>query len=1421
MALSDMDLWEEQYRAWTDSIGDSYRSYLRTSFYFRDKALRESFEEALQSEGALIKGPFPESAYDFAKGGRAMDIAAEFFADGAESLAPALLDGELYSHQERAIKSVFGEDKNVVVATGTASGKTECFLYPILFELYRQHLNGQIAEPGVRAMIIYPMNALANDQRSRLGEICGDLEDNGSAFKFSFGQYTGQTPYNLRDNRRNPYDKDEEKLPGEIVFRDDMRRTPPHILLTNYSMLEYLLLRPEDSPLFDLGRHWRFIVLDEAHLHRGARGAEMGMLMRRLKRRVREGGREGGFSCVATSATITSHEDDKGRADAAKFAQDLFGENFEGDSVIFGDRGEVDDALSARRYHVFARALEGAFMVHENGEDKISLNRKTEAKDGDGNPAALIEIALCRQCGQNYYVGKEENGFLREARRDFSDDEFGVTYFISSDCVDDAPSHILCRSCSDIRALSEARSCECNADLVVVRCESHKTYADQIKACVVCGYTGFGDPVREIVHGADAPGAVFATALHRLLPEGRRRVLSFADNRQEAAYFAVFAENTYRDIVDRGSIFDALQSAKIEEGGISFDDLHRRLLAVWERNGAMARGTNESLRRRAAGAIWREAVGENRRLSLAGVGLVKWSIDMPRDLDVPESMFGPPWNFSREEALDVIRHLLERMLFNAAVILPNDVPGLSWRDVLGRSAQASYAIDPGPRQRSVDNWAGPGTGAVKFLVDISPGAVVADGTRLLTEIWRAIILRDRRVDDREQILWRAPNKANGCFALNYQRVRVETPLAADTWTCGYCGAVSFVNIRDKCPRWRCAGELVLASVEALKENHYRQLYESANLPFSYVTEEHTAQIELSEAERRQKRFKRGEVNLLSSSTTFEVGVDLGELDAVFLRNVPPEAFNYIQRVGRAGRRTGAPGFALTYCRRNSHDLHYFGDPKARLVEGASRSPLTHVDNVKIATRHMAAVALGAFFKRVGPERFKNVRGLLDNGGDVSLTIELEGFCKERDALRDALIEIVPCEIHDELGLLDGAWIERITGADSTLNQAILAYQQDLEELNEAKQRKVEEEDYRGADAVKKRVDTVLSESVVDFLSRKAVLPKYGFPVDVVELDVLGGGGSGDGSKVVLQRDLSMAIAEYAPGSGVVANKQLWKSAGMRIMAGKEPKVVKYDKGDDGNFRQWNEEDARAPRNRPKYIVPEWGFVTDVAVGSMKPQRKPERLYTARAFFKEFDEGEPFKDWIGAIRVTAAAPGTMVILSEGKEGKLFHICRECGRHEVGRKSSHRTPFGRDCAGRMSKLAYGYELSTDVTRLTFPGVVSGSDGYSLGYALILGAADVLGAPDSDLNMALARDPETGQMAIALYDDVPGGAGLVRRLAGDRSLFIGAMNGAKARMEGGCDCDVSCYGCLRSYRNLFIHHELDRNVALGILRAAIGVG
>ena len=383
---------------WPEKIRQRYEDYLKTTFFFRQSNLRHSFEKALRKEGRLLKGPFPEQHRGFTEGIHARAIAAECFPDGGVDLVPALIDCPLYKHQEQAIRATHVAKQNVVVATGTASGKTESFLYPILFELYRQHLKGELSEPGVRAMILYPMNALANDQRGRLGDICRDLRQAGSKFSPTFGQYIGQTPEDEQNDWRNATARADSRLDGELVFRKEMRKDPPHILLTNYSMLEYLLIRPDDSPLFDNGRgtFWQFIVLDEAHQYRGAKGMEMGMLIRRLKQRLRDGGRQGSFRCIATSATISSNESHQDKKAVAGFAEALFGEPFTLPGIVFGEYSPNFDSSGApRRYHAFLRALEGAFLVHKNGEDTVVLNRK--GVDGSGETGVPLEIALCRE----------------------------------------------------------------------------------------------------------------------------------------------------------------------------------------------------------------------------------------------------------------------------------------------------------------------------------------------------------------------------------------------------------------------------------------------------------------------------------------------------------------------------------------------------------------------------------------------------------------------------------------------------------------------------------------------------------------------------------------------------------------------------------------------------------------------------------------------------------------------------------------------------------------------------------------------------------------------------------------------------------------------------------------------------------------
>ena len=1401
---------------WAETIRQRYENYLKTSFYFKDADLRRSFQSALQKEGNLLKGPFPEPARGFKKGMNARGLARNCFPKRSKDLLPALIDKRLYVHQEHAVRTMHADRQNIVVATGTASGKTESFLYPILFELYRQHLAGELQKPGVRALILYPMNALANDQRERLGAICKDLDEAGSAFRPTFGQYIGQTPKDENDRLRNAPAWSEGRLPSELVFRKEMRNTPPHILLTNYSMLEYLLIRPDDSPLFDDGRgtYWQFIVLDEAHQYRGAKGMEMGMLVRRLKQRLRDGGRKDAFHCIATSATISSGEDDRDKQAVAQFAEQLFGEPFSASGIIFGESEQTSATESPHRYHTFLRALEGAFLVHRNGADCVVLNRK--GVTDDDSTSEPLEIALCRECGQHYYVGRERNGKLQEAIRDPSQSDFGVDYYLP---LGENHTHVLCRRCGE---LSESELlCDCEVPVRVKKCEPHKEHADQLKQCETCGYQrgGIGDPVQEIVHGSDGPNAVIATALHELLPEDRQKVLAFADSRQEAAFFAWYAEDSYEKLRDRNLMLRAMKAEPIDPEGLSIDDFRNRLFKKWEAAALFSEAASkESKNRQVLTSILREALTDERRLSLSGVGLVRWSVKIPDDLALPNAISQSPWCLTDDEARRLLGYFLDELRVRRAMNLPED-PGVPvWGDVSARN-QRAYGLGAPGQRRNVAEWGGLQSTIVRhFLRRLLADSGLSDeerrpaSTELMKNVWQTLRDHDREHNQTDHIL--SSGTTNGTFRLNPRWLRIQLAEPNEVWECDTCASLTTHNIRSVCPRNQCPGNLVPADQSRLRENHYRILYESADLPPTLHAEEHTAQIKSDEARKRQDRFKKGKTHLLSSSTTFEVGVDLGDLEVVFLRNVPPEPFNYTQRVGRAGRRE-TPGLAVTYCRRNPHDLYHYENPVSRVIEGTVRPPRLRMTNEKIILRHMVAVALSAFF-RENEVRFNKVQCFIEDWSNPRAATDLRRFCKGNSELTDSLRQIVSENMHDRTGLKDEAWIDNVSGPQSRFAHVESELCADYADMVNTKKRLTEDEPPNWTVKVgqlERRMKTIAEERTLNFLSRKAVIPKYGFPVDVVELDTRPRDGKPTG--VLLQRDLSQAIAEYAPGGKVVANKLEWQSCGIKAIPGKEWPVRYYQYDDARNFRQWNEGDPDTPSRSRKYLSPVFGFVTPLFQQPKKPRGRVRRVYTTRPFFQGFGNDMQLESkTIFGVQVTKAMPGNLVILCEGRNRGGFHICRSCGAHMTELQGEHTSPSDSTCQGTLEQFSLGHELVTDVVRLQFPQLTGEWDTYSVAYAVLLGAAETLDVPDTDLNVTITGGGTLSESAIVLYDNVPGGAGLVAQLEHE-SVFREMLQNARARVQGNCGCDSSCYGCLRSYRNQFAHPHLQRKKAYEILQ------
>ncbi len=1434
---------EYEITEWKNEIHTRYLNYLKTSFYFKDAGLRTSFDAALrEQEDKLIKGAFPERAQGFSKGAHAHDLARQHFPNEYESILPALIDRELYDHQERAISQA--HDHNIVVATGTASGKTESFLYPILFELYQQHLDGTLGEPGVRALILYPMNALANDQRRRLGDICAKLKGQNSEFAPTFGQYIGATPENKKDRWRNGAAHEENRYEGELVFREEIRKTPPHILLTNYSMLEYLLIRPEDSQLFDndRGQHWQFIVLDEAHQYRGAKGMEMGMLVRRLKQRLKDGGRENPFRCIATSATISTGESEEDKKTVAAFSETLFGEYFTADNIIFGKKEPTNDPRP-QRFHLFMSALEGAFLIHKDGKDHIILNRNTESDDEDGKQdQTVLEIALCRECGQHYYVGREHRGRLIEAARDPSQSDFGVDFYlpVTSD-ADVADRHQLCRHCG--RISNESLSCGCGAGIAVEKCKNHSDHLDQISRCRVCDYSGGGDPVQEIVHGADGPNSVIVTALHTLLSQKRRnetlfsddnrqavsgdrpdvppgKILSFADSRQEAAFFAWYAQHSYEQVRNRNFIFRALMNSRINDEGLSVEDLQVRLQKILVEENFFPRSTTaEGKKRIALGMICSELVTNEQRIALDGTGLVRWFVCVPDDFRLPEKMFQSPWNFTEKEGRALLSFLLNRLREKQAMALPKGSPLAT--DVFEWS-QFAVTGNKGSG-RNTFAWSNKQTGLVKhFLSRMLTDPAQSDGenreygTQLLDVLWDAMSDYNRDAADTDKLLVDA--RLGGTFYLNPAWLRVTVPAPEECFECDTCARVNFYNIRGVCPRNRCQGSLVAADRDKLKQNHYRVLYQDEYMPVRLRAEEHTAQVQSEEAQKRQDKFICGEIDLLSSSTTFEVGVDLGDLEVVFLRNVPPETFNYTQRVGRAGRGGVFPGLAITYCRRNPHDLYHYADPEGRILNGKIRPPQLRLKNEKIIIRHIAAMVLSAFFKQ-NRERFKNVEDLIGNNWhSPSAVSSVLAFCRNNDVLESSLHDVVPEDMREKVGLHDKKWADKIAGPDSRFADAEREVCDDYIRMDEKREENRRQDNDKMASRIGNRMKTIAKESSLVFLSRKAIIPKYGFPVDVVELDTRPMT-TEEAHKISLQRDLSQAIAEYAPGAKVVANKKEWESCGVKVIHGKELLVRKYFYNQARNFKKWDEGEPRPNdvAGGKSYLWPQFGFVTDLFKHPKEPKGRARRLYTTRPFFEGFIEEQRDPTTSFGIKVTPALPGLMVVLCEGKNGGGFFICRSCGSGFPDTASKHKSPEGNACTGRLECVALGHEFVTDVVRLQFPELTGEWDAYSVAYAMLLGVAQTLNVPDTDLNATITAGEASDETAIVLYDNVPGGAGLVATLEQPQVLQM-ALVEAKKRVDGKCDCTESCYGCLRSYRNQFAHPNLNRINALPFLEAAL---
>lgn len=1575
----------------TQNIRESYVRYLTSTFRLRDATLRKLFHQEADKFW-FTNGPILEATPPFKAGCYLKDLIEKgLLTNKLESFIyntlPYLRDNPLYLHQEKAVRKILN-GRNVVIASGTASGKTECFLLPIYNHILREHEQSKLT-PGVRALLLYPMNALANDQLRRLREISKVMEKETPEIRITFGRYVGDTPETKREGEEqfrliNP---GIEPVKNELLSREEMRENPPHILITNYAMLEYLLLRPKDSPFFDgeYAKNWKFLVLDEAHIYNGAAGIEMAMLIHRLKDRVCRN-MEGDLQCIATSATLVKEDEDFGKV--AEFATNLFGEKFESEDVIKGERINIhigkpalscpiklyseldkitreesgekllercyetckrfdipenilneskerckDDAkkflyeilskdvrigklkilldkgaknleecirkivesespteeerqsiislinlavfsrseveslpLLPARYHLFVRAPEGIFVAFYP-DPKIFLVRRELTEDG----YPVFELASCRRCGQEYLVGNVEEGKLKHSFSEVDTpkkNRFFLLWREDTQLEEDEDQEIavpeeiaekgktwkLCIKCGSI--WDDKPTCACSQEGNSTRTLIEITPKDGIlNKCYLCGLRSI-NIVREFIFQQDAPAAVLVTALYQNLQKKsvkEKRILTFSDSRQDAAFFAPYLEFTYRRILFRRLIVEALQRNK-SVSDYRLASLCEDVAQIAEERNIFDSGMDTKEKKK---EVWKWILQDfcgvwDRRNSLEGVGLVSFIPVIPEDWKPIKELQNPPWSLGEDEAIGVYQSLLNTLRFNIAITFPEDGPDPQDEFFAPRNREYKFRGECSDIKRGIYSFI-PGSGKqnarleyLKKLYKRITGTNNGDDEckKLLGKIWEDLCMNWIRKGIRQ-----FSNSRDGVlYQLDYKYWKIiQEDEKAPWFICDRCGLIVPVSVKGVCPTFNCNGNLEQIYPhrrDEILKNHYRYLYTKIS-PEKMISHEHTAQLTTDYASNIQQRFIKGEVNVLSCSTTFELGVDLGELEAIFLRNVPPEPSNYIQRAGRAGRRLDTIGFTLTFAQLRSHDLTYFKEPE-KMVEGRINPPVVEICNEKIISRHLYSIVLANFFRQK-PDYFGTVDSFFKlESTEISGTEKLREFLEGKpEPVSRSLRRVIPQAFHSIFDIGSWCWVDNLIGNNGVLK---IADEKIIDEFNRLKEfYSKKEEEWKSTSNQQKRnklnsdmnwanqrLEEIKRKQLIDYLASHGVIPKYGFPVDVVELAILSHIPAS--KNIQLERDLRIAISEFAPSSQLVANGYIWESAGVRLLKDRALEEFWYvvcpdckrfyiekRTSDKTLLNQCKNCKALFSRNDVKtFIVPIFGFVTSKDYEPRKPgESRSKREFTTRPYFFNYKEPEEKQLFIGKFKIKCrySSEGELAVVCKGKKGAGFWICFTCGAAFSERhRGNHKTPYGMDCSSApRGPLHLGHTFKTDVLSIFFEEPKKNSEDisfwYSLLYAILEGASQSLGIRRQDLDGCLYLSEE-GIMLI-LFDNVPGGAGHVKRLMGEEN-FNNVLKSALNRVKNcSCGLETSCYGCLRNYQNQFCHDLLQRKTILDFLQ------